>query len=135
MNCPKCSNIQLCEAKVKKTVVHVDFCKSCKGIWFDRFELERLMENSLWDLQIPSGSDRAQLLCPKCSQRMWSFNYPETKIMVDACKSCHGIWLDAGELKKIEETRGKLKEMGLLNRKKKSFLGTLVDKVLEGMKV
>jgi Zn-finger nucleic acid-binding protein len=135
MNCPKCLNNELSEAKVKKTVVRVDFCKSCKGIWFDRFELERLMDNSVWDMQVPSGAQRSDFSCPKCCQYMRTFHYPDTEIIIEACKSCHGVWLDAGELKKIEATRGKLKEMGLLGTKKQSFLGAVIDKVLEGMKV
>ncbi len=38
--------------------------------------------------------------CPKCDSML-----KETKhghIMIDVCPSCHGVWLDAGELELIE---------------------------------
>ncbi len=41
MNCPRCST-QL--SMSNKHGVEIDFCPSCRGIWLDRGELEKIME-------------------------------------------------------------------------------------------
>lgn len=39
--------------------------------------------------------------CPMCAGELKSVNY-ESDTMVDECSLCKGIWLDAGELEKIQ---------------------------------
>lgn len=41
MNCPVCEDSRMRE--VEKNGVLVDICPSCKGVWLDRGELEKLM--------------------------------------------------------------------------------------------
>ncbi len=41
MNCPICDNVKLRE--VLKEDVLIDVCPSCKGVWLDRGELDKLM--------------------------------------------------------------------------------------------
>jgi len=41
--------------------------------------------------------------CPKDATPLESSRY-EADVKVDACPRCHGIWLDAGELERIEES-------------------------------
>lgn len=41
--------------------------------------------------------------CPLDKSDLVSLNYEES-VMVDACPICNGVWLDRGELEKIEET-------------------------------
>ncbi|WP_028559538.1 zf-TFIIB domain-containing protein [Paenibacillus pinihumi] len=42
MNCPVCDNVKMRE--VEKDGILIDICPSCKGVWLDRGELEKLME-------------------------------------------------------------------------------------------
>jgi len=42
MNCPVCDGARLRE--VEKDGILIDVCPSCKGVWLDRGELEKLME-------------------------------------------------------------------------------------------
>ncbi|WP_082651782.1 TFIIB-type zinc ribbon-containing protein [Gorillibacterium timonense] len=42
MKCPICDNVSLRE--VEKEGVLIDICPSCKGIWLDRGELEKLRQ-------------------------------------------------------------------------------------------
>src|SRR4051794_8344132 len=42
MNCPVCSESRLRE--VEKNGVLIDICPSCKGVWLDRGELDKLMQ-------------------------------------------------------------------------------------------
>jgi Zn-finger nucleic acid-binding protein len=40
MNCPVCDDVKMRE--VNKDNIMVDICPSCKGVWLDRGELEKL---------------------------------------------------------------------------------------------
>jgi uncharacterized protein len=43
MNCPVCENSRMRE--VEKNGMLIDICPSCKGVWLDRGELEKLMQD------------------------------------------------------------------------------------------
>ncbi|WP_374017301.1 zf-TFIIB domain-containing protein [Paenibacillus thiaminolyticus] len=43
MNCPICNDVRMRE--VEKEGVAIDVCPSCKGVWLDRGELEKLMSD------------------------------------------------------------------------------------------
>jgi Zn-finger nucleic acid-binding protein len=42
MNCPVCDNVRMRE--VSKDNIVIDVCPSCKGVWLDRGELEKLTQ-------------------------------------------------------------------------------------------
>jgi uncharacterized protein len=42
------------------------------------------------------------MLCPHCKTDLQTINLKDTNI--DICPSCHGVWLDKGELEKLIET-------------------------------
>jgi len=43
MNCPVCDSTRMRE--VEKNGILIDVCPSCKGVWLDRGELEKLMSD------------------------------------------------------------------------------------------
>lgn len=43
MNCPVCDSMRMRE--VEKDGILIDVCPSCKGVWLDRGELEKLMSD------------------------------------------------------------------------------------------
>ncbi|MEK0317636.1 TFIIB-type zinc ribbon-containing protein [Cohnella sp. 56] len=43
MNCPICENSRMRE--VEKNGILIDVCPSCKGVWLDRGELDKLMND------------------------------------------------------------------------------------------
>ncbi|MFW6158174.1 MAG: zf-TFIIB domain-containing protein [Planctomycetota bacterium] len=115
MYCPKCSSKQLKETTVKGTDVRVDYCPECRGIWFDRSELETVSSAAEERLSVPRDATRTALICPRCSEALHSFKYPETLVTIDMCKACGGLWLDSGEFKEIRVVRKKLKRTGALS--------------------
>lgn len=139
MNCPRCSG----ELRVEQyRGIEVDKCVNCKGMWLDYGELDQ-MEDTVFDKDDVKGSlmyrsFRGDLLCPKCQRPMQFFSYRAYDLELDFCDQQHGVWLDAGEEKRVlelMEQRGKD-----LNRKAQAeaewsgFLGKLrsksfVDKV------
>lgn len=108
MKCPKCRQQDLREKYVRESNINVDYCPKCKGVWFDRGELEQSMEAADPHLQIPRAAVRLQAPCPRCAKPLYAFPYPQTRVMIEMCKACKGLWLDAGEFKRIRETRGQL---------------------------
>lgn len=109
MKCPDCQNeLQTIDCKG----IMIDECIKCKGKWFDRDELRRAKDrtddNLRWLDFDPFGKDAEQLsvasegrICPKCSKKMSSLKYADSKVIIDKCLNCKGVWLDPGEFIKV----------------------------------
>ena len=54
-------------------------------------------------------------LCPSCRLPLYEVYYGDSKIIVDICNLCQGIWLDRGEFKKIIEYLKKKADWKVLN--------------------
>jgi Zn-finger nucleic acid-binding protein len=87
-------------------------CPNCKGRWFPRNALSEAKDRTDDDLRWidfdPFGkeADKFQVpsrgkLCPECSTAMTSLTYETSKVVIDKCSRCRGIWLDHGEFEKI----------------------------------
>lgn len=94
----------------------IEKCSRCYGLFFDHHEMERLLEEneikSYWVdhqklhslLQHPLHKDRViYRRCPECNKIMHRKNYlKRSGVITDLCAD-HGLWLDAGELKQIQD--------------------------------
>lgn len=102
MNCPKCVS-PLNEIAIEN--VALDFCPGCKGIWFDKDEMAFVTElkNDLPNPQAERTAGRPTVFpCPRCDKKLEELKFvPLLDLLVDRCPSCHGIWLDNGELQKV----------------------------------
>lgn len=100
--------------------VHIERCPGGHGVWLDRGELRAIAESELadrpvheeqsevaaegsgmraWSAALTSEGERA---CPACGRPMKKSPYGyESAIVIDECHE-HGIWLDAGELERVE---------------------------------
>jgi Zn-finger nucleic acid-binding protein len=92
----------------------VDQCRSCGGIWFDRKELEVIMDLAARDMTIPATAEETRRTCPRDFEKLLTFRYPQTEVMIDMCRRCDGLWLDGGELTEIRKIRSQLDEHGEL---------------------
>jgi len=115
MHCPKCAKATLAEIQVGDARTAVDQCPTCGGIWFDRKELEVIMDLAAKDLSVPPGAEETKRGCPRDFEWLLTFRYPQTEVMVDMCRRCDGLWLDGGELTEICKIRKQLEEHGELN--------------------
>jgi Zn-finger nucleic acid-binding protein len=115
MNCPVCQKT-LREVVVDEIVV--DVCeRGCGGIWFDRFELQKVDEphectgekllNVEKDETITVDHTKRRY-CPKCGDiiMMRHFFSAKREVEVDECPKCAGVWLDSGELGIIRHQYG-----------------------------
>lgn len=109
MKCPDCQN-ELQVTKLKGIAIHE--CLKCRGKWFERNELMLAKDKADDDLRWldfdPFGNDAAKLsvasdgkICPHCVNKMQSLTYAQSKIVIDKCPTCEGVWLAHGELAKI----------------------------------
>jgi Zn-finger nucleic acid-binding protein len=103
MRCPACKSELVV---VEREEIELDWCISCRGLWFDGGELELLGEKAGRTLDVEDLGRRATSVargtrrCPRCPRRMEVLALPlpaEASILIDRCP-LHGFWLDRGEL-------------------------------------
>jgi uncharacterized protein len=95
----------------------VDRCRACAGVWLDPGELETIQQGShispaeLDDVDVIADAyemARQKALpgikCPRCGLSLEAVEYAYcSRILIDRCAKCGGIWLDAGELEALEK--------------------------------
>lgn len=95
----------------------VETCTRCGGQWLGREELKQIVDTRerTWEpgaLEAMRGVSvrgldlarvREDLACPDCAAVMEPFQYGgDSGIILDRCLACGGIWLDGGELEKVQ---------------------------------
>jgi uncharacterized protein len=112
MNCPRCAvPLKDVTAELNLFDVHGLGCAQCRGHWLEQKELNQLQQvvDVRWlELRhLPPADLQAELLtCPRCTparhlNKMQSDR--DRKVVLDVCAHCHGVWLDGGELRAIQE--------------------------------
>ena len=108
MNCPNDNE------KLEKVLFHhveVDYCPKCLGVWFDKDELRLAKDDKdknlnwvdvdLWRDKKKFKVSHSNRHCPVCRVSLREVAYDQSKVKIDFCKMCEGIWLDRGEFKQI----------------------------------
>jgi uncharacterized protein len=103
VNCPLCREPLIV---AEREGIELDWCPSCRGLWFDAGELELLAEKAgrvlpsgavaAPDEKDPAGTARS---CPRCDRKLETASLgSELKVTLDRCGAGHGLWFDHGEL-------------------------------------
>ena len=98
--------------------IEIDVCPICQGIWLGDGELQEIVKRrqekfnqsqidqvnlECQSTKIPIGQLKREVICPKCGCRMNSVNYSYCSgITIDKCPNNDGLWLDQGEIEKIQ---------------------------------
>ena len=109
MKCPKCDG-ELESKTFKK--VKIDECSKCGGMWFEHDELKRAKDSADEDLrwldfdifeekEHKYSKKDSNRICPRDESKLETLTYSDSKINIEVCPVCHGIWLDKGEFEKI----------------------------------
>lgn len=109
MICPK-GHPHLNEVSYRGILIHE--CVTCQGRWFERDELKKAKDHTDDDLRwidfYPFDETANTFAvssqgkpCPRCTLKMSSLTYETSKVLIDKCARCHGVWLDHGEFEKI----------------------------------
>jgi Zn-finger nucleic acid-binding protein len=110
MICPVC---RLGMIVIEYHDIELDYCTSCKGVWFDSGELELLLESrSLEETKVfldgilnsqEAVSSEKKRNCPICGSKMKKSaigEQPKT-LIIDICRKEHGLWFDGGEVNQL----------------------------------
>jgi len=92
--------------------IELDYCTSCKGVWFDSGELALLLEShGLKEAEQFLGNilsspealtSEKKRKCPICSHKMKKATIGEQqKLLIDVCNEEHGLWFDGGEVTQL----------------------------------
>lgn len=85
---------------VERSGIELDHCISCRGLWFDRGELDLLAELTGADLRsidaAPAGGSRKARRCPRCDASLEEIALDTLRI--DRCPKGDGLWFDRGEV-------------------------------------
>lgn len=115
--CPRCRiSLTSIDLKIEGKFL-IERCAECLGLFFDPGELEALLESSVTNvfeinrgwLAILNSTDKTDdrpvsyVKCPACAKLMNRINFgARSGVVVDRCRE-HGVWLDAGELRRLYE--------------------------------
>ena len=124
MNCPKCNALM---ELVNYDAITVDRCTGCKGIWFDANEQKWLKERKgsesidVGDVLVGKKMDKiTNINCPRCHGPMIRMvDADQHHIDYEACTTCYGIFLDAGEFKDLKDYTVSEYLKGLFSHRKK----------------
>ena len=109
MICPVCKYDM---TVVEYRNIELDYCTSCKGVWFDSGELELLLKSQ--GLEEPKTffagilnsqeavSSEKKRNCPICGHKMKKTAIGgQPEILIDICRDKHGLWFDGGEVAQL----------------------------------
>jgi len=105
--------------QLKYEGVNADRCSKCEGVWLDSGELrliaaieEKTFTPEELEAALKADSrkkEESAVHCPKCGKPMEKRESYDT--IVDMCPQGHGVWLDKGELERIQIVRERLVKM------------------------
>lgn len=106
--CPKCKVFLVSRMFGN---IEVDYCPKCAGLWFEENELNllkderdrelRWLDIDLWEEETEFKVSSGIRICSSCGVPLYEVRYGSSKVIVDVCGLCKGIWLDKGEFEKI----------------------------------
>lgn len=111
MDCIRCATGM---RKVVKDGVLIDRCPSCKGVWLDDGELEKLEAGKEMPHAVLLHQARKELreeaakmvsiagLCPRCQIKKL-VQVHRRGVTLDCCPECGGFFFDATELERVME--------------------------------
>jgi Zn-finger nucleic acid-binding protein len=109
MICPVCKYAMVV---VEYHNIELDYCNSCKGVWFDSGELELLLKSQgleepkaffdvIFNSQEAASSEKKRN-CPLCGRKMKKTMIGgQPEILIDVCRDKHGLWFDGGEVAQL----------------------------------
>jgi Zn-finger nucleic acid-binding protein len=109
MICPVCKYAMVV---IEYHNIELDYCNSCKGVWFDSGELELLLKSQgleepktffdgILKSQEPASSEKKRN-CPLCRHKMKKTAIGgQPEIFIDICRDKHGLWFDGGEVTQL----------------------------------
>jgi len=126
VRCPQCKTpMSAVTARANPgSLIELDQCRQCGGIWCDKWELfpiqpdeaEKLEQVDEALLRLPTPVTKRTLYCPRCTARLATPRDPMLgpDIQLRRCPKCDGIWLNRGQLTryKMHQQKTRFAKMG-----------------------
>jgi Zn-finger nucleic acid-binding protein len=116
MQCPKCHQPM---QGIDYEGVHIETCPACGGDWLDAGELDSIVRarevrfdqkeclaiaQATKISHVKLATLNRHLTCPRCGGTTHPINYgDDSGLIIDKCAQCGGVWLEKGEIEKIQE--------------------------------
>ncbi|MBI2358978.1 MAG: zf-TFIIB domain-containing protein [Deltaproteobacteria bacterium] len=117
--CPVC-DVEMKEVSARAnpgTLIVLDQCRKCGGIWCDKWELFPIVPEEAGRLdpvdetllQQPIDFPQKTLYCPRCRDRLQVLRDPllPAEIQLQRCRRCEGIWLNRGQFGRYKRLQKK----------------------------
>lgn len=101
-HCPEC-NVRMNQVQIGDGI-EVERCPECDGIWLDHGELKEILQERISERANPrdmAAADRSHRMCPDCDRELFERHFINSRVRIDQCIQCAGIFLDGGELEQI----------------------------------
>jgi Zn-finger nucleic acid-binding protein len=105
------------------SLIELDQCGQCGGIWCDKWELfpiqadeaARLEPADQELLRVPLASVKKELFCSRCTARMSAINEPSlgADVQFQRCFKCDAIWLNRGQFTRYKNHQKKVRSKNL----------------------
>lgn len=120
--------------------IAIEISEECGGLFFDNLELDKFKSSDeirgsalakhvkQFNHKLPNEHERIK--CPKCDNIVMMRRYfsPLKVVEIDECPSCAGIWLDTGELEKLQDIKlSKREEAYLLDQMEDQARGPRIE--------
>jgi Zn-finger nucleic acid-binding protein len=102
------------------SLIQLDQCQQCGGIWCDKWELfpidpeeaGRVDAVDADRLAAPAELARKTLYCPRCTAKLQACRDPllPKDLQFDRCQRCDGIWLNRGQLSRYKGYQKKTRQ-------------------------
>ena len=139
MKCPACEN-ELQESVVAGVTIQT--CRGeCGGLWFDRFQFNKLkalkpgIGKSLLTIERAEGVKiyrEAEHPCPACKTTLLyrHFFSVEWDTEINQCSKCSGFWIDLAGLAKLQSLPANQRKQAV-----EKYFTTVIDEKLSGMRL
>lgn len=102
LKCPSCTSTSLAAENTANASLAIFHCQGCQGHWVTS-ELTDTMITlpEQWDGFFNASLRSYNKVCPSCGVNLHESCFPNTSVLSDGCKNCHGFWFDAGEYEEV----------------------------------
>lgn len=126
VRCPQCKiPMNAVTARANPgSLIELDQCPRCGGIWCDKWELFPIQPDEAAKLEpvdqellrAPTPTTKRALYCPRCTARLAILKDPTLgpDLQFRRCPKCDGIWLNRGQLTryKMRQRQMRMTKMG-----------------------
>ena len=108
VRCPSCESAMRLE---ERSAVTIDRCDTCQHIWFDGFELDRVLKTerklselfALYQIPFRTATSQSAMRCPRCDKYSLIHGWVGG-VLAHRCHICRGFHIEGSAIAKVGMT-------------------------------